>query len=624
MEVKISVVIITLNEEKNIARCISSVEGVADEVVVVDSYSSDRTEEICRSLGARFISHVFRGHIEQKNWAINQATYPWILSLDADEALSTELRDSIIAVKKDWQCDGYTFNRLTSYCGKWIRHTTWYPSKKLRLWDARKGTWGGVNPHDRFELEDNCTTGHLKGDLLHYSYYSIDEHIDQINKFSSIQARAYQSINKKSSILHILFHPFWRFMKDYVLRRGFLDGFYGFVVSFNSAHETFLKYAKLRNLYQQKQGERKPSICFVNTLDSWGGGEKWHLDISTWLHEKGYRVSAIVKKNGALHRKLLRTDMQVATFGLGNLSFINLFQLRALVRYFKREQVQVVIISLSHDLKSAGLAARIAGVRQIIYSRQSAKPIRNSMVNRYLFGHVITDLIANSEETRRRILLTNPGLYRNRPIRVVYNGVEHNRVQGKQSNLYNAREGEIVLGNAGRLSEEKGQLRLIRLAALLKAKGISFRLLIAGKGRMHNKLLQTARRLGVEDEVIFTGFLDDLEPFYRSIDIFLLSSDYEGFGYVMVEAMCYGIPVISFDVGSTGEIIEDGISGYAVPGFSIEKMAERIIELAADREKVRQMGEAGKGRVYSYFSLTATRKEMEALILNADPSMKPV
>ena len=128
MKVSISAVIITLNEERNIGRCLDSLQGVADEIVVVDSYSSDRTEEICRSHGARFIQHRFAGHIEQKNWAILQASHPYVLSLDADEALSYELTSSILEVKGNWTHDAYYFNRLTSYCGKWIRHTTWYPS----------------------------------------------------------------------------------------------------------------------------------------------------------------------------------------------------------------------------------------------------------------------------------------------------------------------------------------------------------------------------------------------------------------------------------------------------------------------------------------------------------------
>jgi glycosyltransferase involved in cell wall biosynthesis len=250
MKVKISVVIITYNEQKNIGRCLDSVQGIADEIVVVDSYSTDNTEKICRERGVRFIQHVFRSHIEQKNWAVNQAIYPHILSLDADEALSEELKASIMEVKNNWQCDGYYFNRLTNYCGKWIRHTTWYPSRKLRLWDSRKGHWGGINPHDKYILDKGSTKKFLKGDLLHYSYYHISEHVEQLNRFSSIQAAAYYERGRKTSYIGTLGHTAWRFFKEYILRLGFLDGYYGLVISKNSAHETFLKYSKLRGYWR--------------------------------------------------------------------------------------------------------------------------------------------------------------------------------------------------------------------------------------------------------------------------------------------------------------------------------------------------------------------------------------
>ncbi len=300
---ELSVVIITYNEEKNIGRCLESILDIADDIVVVDSYSTDRTEEIVRSLGGRFIQHVFEGHIEQKNWAITQARYPHILSLDADEVLSPRLKDSIREVKSDWKYDGYYFNRLTNYCGKWIRHTSWYPARKMRLWDSRKGRWGGINPHDKFKLEKGATKKFIKGDLLHYSYYSINEHVEQINAFSSIVARAYFRENRKASYFNIILHPIWRVFRDYFIKLGFLDGFYGLVISVNAAHETFLKYIKLRNLYKEKAMSVRDKICFFNSVKSWGGGEKWHLDVSKRLHTKGYNVMLISHPHSELHRE---------------------------------------------------------------------------------------------------------------------------------------------------------------------------------------------------------------------------------------------------------------------------------------------------------------------------------
>ncbi len=247
--IKLSVVIITFNEEKNIARCLDSVKEVADDVVVVDSFSTDKTEEICKEKGARFVQHKFEGHIQQKNWAITQAKYPQILSLDADEALSNELKKSIQQVKGNWSFDSYSMNRLTNYCGQWIRHTSWYPDKKLRLWDSGKGKWAGVNPHDEFQMTDAVSkVGHLKGDILHYSYYAVEEHLKQIDSFTEIGAKALFDIGIKASFAKRFLSPVAAFIKNYFLTLGFLEGKNGFIISKYAARTTFLKYKKLQQL----------------------------------------------------------------------------------------------------------------------------------------------------------------------------------------------------------------------------------------------------------------------------------------------------------------------------------------------------------------------------------------
>jgi len=247
--VKISAVIITYNEEINIGRCLDSVRDVADEIVVVDSFSTDKTKEICRSKGARFIQNPFEGHIEQKNYAMTASSHDYILSLDADEALSGELANSIQNAKRNWDYDGYSFNRLTNYCGRWIRHCGWYPDKKLRLWDRKKGCWGGVNPHDRVIIHKQSDIGHLSGDMFHYSYYTIQQHITQMNSFSDIAAREkYDNGETANLIIDILLNPIFIFFKKYFVKLGVLDGYYGFVISVNTAFGIFLKYIKLREL----------------------------------------------------------------------------------------------------------------------------------------------------------------------------------------------------------------------------------------------------------------------------------------------------------------------------------------------------------------------------------------
>ena len=252
---QISIVIITYNEEKNIGRCLDSVKDIADDIVVVDSFSTDNTRQIVLSKGARFIEHAFEGHIQQKNWAITQARFPYVLSLDADEAPDERLCAEIKKVKENWTCDGYSFNRLNNYCGKWIRHGGWYPDTKLRLWDSRKGKWGGVNPHDTFIMEPGCKVGYIRGNLLHYSFYSLSQHVLQVNKFTDISSKADIQRGKRTNLFQIYFAPKWKFLRDYIFKLGFLDGYYGYVVAKISAHARFLKYTKMLEL--QRNESRK-------------------------------------------------------------------------------------------------------------------------------------------------------------------------------------------------------------------------------------------------------------------------------------------------------------------------------------------------------------------------------
>jgi glycosyltransferase involved in cell wall biosynthesis len=250
---EISAVIITLNEERNIERCLKSLTGIADEILVVDSCSTDRTAEICEKFGVRFIRNKFEGYVEQKNFAVSKAKFPVVLSLDADEALSPLLRESILEVRRNWKHDGYYSNRINNYCGTWIKYTSWYPDRKLRLWLREKGKWTGMNPHDRVELQKGSSTSLLKGHIEHYSYYSVSDHIRQVNNFTSIAARSYYDEGINSGYMKIIFRPLWKFFRELILKRGFMQGYYGLVISSIISFETFLKYVKLRQLHRNSE-----------------------------------------------------------------------------------------------------------------------------------------------------------------------------------------------------------------------------------------------------------------------------------------------------------------------------------------------------------------------------------
>lgn len=245
--VPLSVVVITFNEEANIARCLEAAQAVADELVVVDSFSTDRTVEICRQHGARVVQHAFEGYVEQKNYATAQARFEHVLQLDADEVLTAELCQSIRDAKANWQGGGYTLSRLTNYCGSWVRHGGWYPDRKLRLYDRRLGRWEGLLLHERFELQLGQTIGALQGDALHYSYHSVEQHVTQLNRFTSIAAdELWLRGQRRVTLFHLLLKPWWRFLHGYILRLGLLDGFAGLSIAAISAWGVFLKFAKLK------------------------------------------------------------------------------------------------------------------------------------------------------------------------------------------------------------------------------------------------------------------------------------------------------------------------------------------------------------------------------------------
>ena len=249
--IKLSAVIITLNEEKNIARCIDSLKSVADEILVVDSLSTDATRAICEKKGVRFIEQKFLGYVEQKNFALKLATYDHVISLDADEALDETLQNEIIKLKENYVFDGYKFNRLTMYNGFWVRHCGWYPDVKVRIVKKEKANWVGNNPHDALEIQG--TVGYVRGDLLHYSYDSISAHILQTNKFSTIEAQSLFNKGKRATIMKMVTRPPFQFFKDYILRKGFLDGHYGFIICFINSLYVLLKYAKMMDMQLNKK-----------------------------------------------------------------------------------------------------------------------------------------------------------------------------------------------------------------------------------------------------------------------------------------------------------------------------------------------------------------------------------
>ncbi len=242
----VSVCVVAMNEEENIVECLKSADFGA-EIVVVDSHSTDATREKAAALGARVIERDWPGYVEQKNFAMEQAKCDWVFCIDADERVSPELRASIVAAlgRPDLP-DGFEMPRRTWYLGRWIRRGGWYPDRKVRLVRRGKARWGGTNPHDHLYVEGRVER--LDGDLLHYAYPTIGDHLRTIDSYTTIIARGKHAAGKRAGVLDLTLRPLGKFLRMYFLKAGFLDGRAGFVVAVTGAFYVFLKYAKLWDL----------------------------------------------------------------------------------------------------------------------------------------------------------------------------------------------------------------------------------------------------------------------------------------------------------------------------------------------------------------------------------------
>ena len=248
MKSKLSVVIITLNEERNIERAIISVQEVADEIIVLDSFSADRTKEICQKYQVRFTERKWEGYSASKNFANDLTENEYIFSLDADEALSPEMKDHILKLKETGFTGVYRCNRLTNYLGKWIKFSGWYPDSKIRIFPKSKTKWTGAYVHEELEFSEDLKEQTLNGDLYHYSYHSYEDHQQRADKYSILTAQKFHNQGKKVGFLKPYISALGRFISMYFIKFGIFDGGKGFMIAWISAKSNILKYKELIRL----------------------------------------------------------------------------------------------------------------------------------------------------------------------------------------------------------------------------------------------------------------------------------------------------------------------------------------------------------------------------------------
>lgn len=343
-------------------------------------------------------------------------------------------------------------------------------------------------------------------------------------------------------------------------------------------------------------------ICFFNSTAFWGGGEKVYLEYALAFKERGHDVFLVGKKNSPLLRKAMAAKLRTYPMTVGNLSFLNPFKYYTLIHFFRRHQIQVVVSSASQDLKLASIAAYLAHVPKIIGYRLLANPVKNTVLNRWLYGKILTKIATNSKATKRKILDHLSNHIPEDKIQAMPHGLKINPAPPQLLPQIKTKAKGIILGNAGRLTEQKGQQHLITVAKKLKAANIPFTLFIAGSGTLEEELKSAIQANQLDKEVILMGFVKNMESFMHSIDIFLLTSQWEGFGYVLAEAMLQQKPVIAFDISSNPELVIAEKTGYLVPNLDMDAFTKKIIHLTHNKSLRLLMGKAGRERIINDYN----------------------
>jgi len=327
-------------------------------------------------------------------------------------------------------------------------------------------------------------------------------------------------------------------------------------------------------------------ICFFNTTKFWGGGEKWHFEAAQMMSETKNNTFFVCDGEGELSKRLLLYKIKQLHLSVNNRSFLNPIKANRLVKFFKTNKIDTVIFNSPKDLKIGGKAAKKAGVKNIVYRRGIAVEVKKKSLNQKLFRDVVTHFIFNSKATKELLEKNFKEIILSKKTAIIYNAIEFSPiVQNPTTNT------PLIIGNAGRLVEQKGQHFLIEIAEHLKQKGLKFKIQIAGEGPLHQELAEQIKTKNLTNQIELLGFVADMKKFMQRIDIFVSTALWEGFGFVLAEAMAQQKPVLAFSLSSNPELVKDGENGFLIPPNNTSLFADKLEVLIKDYEQRKKMGE---------------------------------
>jgi glycosyltransferase involved in cell wall biosynthesis len=624
---EVSVVLITRNEAGRIRRCLDSVRW-ADEIVVVDQHSRDDTAAICRAYGARVLEReMHAGFGEQKNFAIAQASRPWILSLDADEEVTPALRRALeTAVAAPGACVGFRMPRLTSYLGRFIRHCGWYPSPVLRLFRRGAGRFTDALVHE--EVVVDGPVGELGEDLLHHSYDSLADHVRKLLVYTAYDARTLQRrgvrLGPLSAVWWLLVKPAAVFVRKFFLQAGFREGWHGLVLSAMAALVVLVNAVRLAELtgrLGRPPADEEPAtapaepptvLLVANFADVVGGGEASLLGLAAALDRRHLRVLASVTAEGEVAARLRRLAVPVSVVALPPVrpwtlpaAVVALRRLRALLA---GERVALVHAHGSRGALYAGLAARGLGVPLVWHVRVADADPRLDP----LLARLASSIVVNSAATAARLRRVPVAADK---LTIVPNGVDLVRFAPRPADpalrtALGLDPALPVVAYFGRLEHGKGVDVLLDAAARVHAK-LPAAFVLVGDGPLRAPLAARAAAAGLP--VRFVGQRDDVPELLGLCAVVVLPSRQEAFGRVLIEAMAAGVPVVATAVGGIPEVCTDGVTGLLVPPEDPDALAAAIARTLTDQAATAARVAAAAADVRARFDVDAHAARVQAV-----------
>ncbi|MCC3144279.1 glycosyltransferase [Halanaerobium sp. Z-7514] len=363
------------------------------------------------------------------------------------------------------------------------------------------------------------------------------------------------------------------------------------------------------------------NIVFLNSCPVWGGGEKWTYTTAKIFNEKkDYNIYIATAKNTELFKRAEQANIKTQEVKIkSGISFLNPLKSYSFIKFLKSKNIDIMFLNMSQDLKFGGICAKIAGLDRIVYRRGSAIPIKNRFYNKYLLNECVTDIIANSKATKETILRHTSQWLNEDKIKIIYNGIDINKIDQaakKPLNLYdefNIEKDKTIIGNIGRLNYQKGHEFLIKAVQIVAKKKNDFVVLIVGSGDREKELKELVKKKNLNDYIIFTGFRDDVYNILPGLDFLVHTARWEGFGFVIAEAMAAKLPVVSTDVSNIAEIVIDQESGYLAESENPNDIANKILKMI-DEENIEDMAEKGREIIENNFTMEIMIKNLELFL----------